>query len=721
VKLNRQQQVAVRHVDGPLLVLAGAGSGKTRVIVNRISALITDAAIPPWKILAITFTNKAANEMKTRIGAMLPERLADRITMGTFHAVCARILRIEHDALNLKKHFSIADESDQVTRIKRALKEKNYNPDLMIPKVIISKISKAKNYFETPETLHKKAGFNAYENAVADIFDIYQKGLRADQSLDFDDLITETVKLFQNEPRILNKYQDKYKYILIDEYQDTNNAQYVFVKLLSNRYRNVMAVGDDDQSIYQWRGAEISNIFNFQDDFPGAKVIKLEQNYRSTGVILKAASGLMHRNEKRNPKTLWTENKGGELIVQQTWSNDREEARAICRVIENNVRQSKRCYSDYAILYRVNAQARVLEETFQNRKIPYRVIGNISFFKRKEVKDLLAYIRLVLNTDDSVSCRRILNVPRRGIGKTSIENLEIIADKNRTDLFSAIRIAVQDDQMNIRNRAALSSFIDLIQMLKKIEHNQSAEEFVQRLLEYTGYKKMYEQQESNDSRASIEIIGEFENTVADYVMRGDESLQGFADYLSLYSDSEDSDAEVNTNQVQLMTLHNAKGLEFPCVFITGLEEELCPLIRNKQDSISVELLEEERRLLYVGMTRAREELHLYNADRRFLYGRDVFRVASRFLGEIPSECVRTIWNDENSGKHNEIKPVIGSKDFKNGDRVMHPGWGRGTVLNRFGTGPTAKLVIKFDRGFKKKLVVGLANLVNLNRNMSPMN
>ncbi len=718
MKLNRQQELAVRHVDGPILVLAGAGSGKTRVIVKRIANLITDAGIYPWHILAITFTNKAANEMKTRLETMLQESDSRKITVGTFHSVCTRILRFEHNALKLSRNFSIADEANQLTRIKRALKETGANPDILTPKLLISKISRAKNQFETPETWQNKSGYNPFNKTFAEIFQLYQQGLKADQSLDFDDLITETVRLFQNEPHILSKYQDKYRYILIDEYQDTNNAQYMFVKLLSGRYRNVMAVGDDDQSIYQWRGAEISNIINFHKDFPGAKTIKLEQNYRSTQIILTAASALMRHNKKRNPKTLWTDIQGGELIHLETWLNDKEEARAICRNITNKVNSGFRKYSDYAVLYRVNAQSRVLEEAFQSQKIPYRVVGNTSFFKRKEVKDLLAYIRLVLNTGDSVSCRRILNVPRRGIGKTTLNDLEEVAVRNGTDLFSSIGLLLQTNQLNSRKHQSLEAFVSLINALKKIDQENNAEDVVRHLLQMTGYRESFVIHASAEAKASIEIIDEFVNTVADYVVHGDGSLSGFADYLSLYSDDEDGDLGADTNQVQLMTLHNAKGLEFTGVFIAGLEEELCPLIRNNKESLSAELLEEERRLLYVGMTRARQELHLYNAERRFLYGREMVRQPSRFLYEIPSESLKQVDHARDMMQKTKSNPAAARKSFNSGDRVLHATWGTGTVVDCSGDGPTAKVVINFDRGLKKKLLAGPANLVHLNRNIS---
>nr|HPQ40883.1 UvrD-helicase domain-containing protein [bacterium] len=437
MKLNPQQQDAVNHKDGPILILAGAGSGKTRVIVNRIVKLIESDAVPPWQILAVTFTNKAANEMRERITVMLGLSDTCPVTIGTFHALCVRILRREHPYAGLGGNFTICDDTEQLSRIKRAMTETGVSPDRLTPKSIQATISRAKNDFLSPQKMKQDAGKNMYLSLAAEVYAVYETGLRADQAVDFDDLIVRTVRLFRDEPAVLEKYQNRYRYILIDEYQDTNNAQYQLVLLLAQRYRNIMAVGDDDQSIYRWRGAEVSNILNFSRDFPGTKTIKLEQNYRSTQVILSAASALMTHNTHRTQKTLWTDRQGGELIQVGFWESDRREAEQVATAMQQLVNEGY-AWEDFAIFYRTNAQSRVFEEHFQNSGIPYRVIGNISFFRRREVKDLLAYIRITLNPSDSAALLRIINVPRRGIGKKTIDIITQAAATQATDHFSAI-------------------------------------------------------------------------------------------------------------------------------------------------------------------------------------------------------------------------------------------------------------------------------------------
>ncbi|MBN1878919.1 UvrD-helicase domain-containing protein [bacterium] len=708
--LNHQQEIAVKHKDGPILVLAGAGSGKTRVIVNRINHLICFAGVPAWQILAITFTNKAANEMKERIHSMAGPEV--RLTIGTFHSICAKILRVEHQHLQVHANFTIADEADQVARIKKAMAESGVNPDKITGKQLITAISKAKNRFESPSSMKENASGNPFLQTVADVYEIYERGLRADHALDFDDLIIKSVMLFRQEPAILEKYQNRYRYIMIDEYQDTNSAQYEWVQLLGQRYRNIMAVGDDDQSIYRWRGAEVSNILNFARDFPGAKVIKLEQNYRSTQVILSAASALMSHNIHRNPKNLWTEQKDGDLIIRTIWPTDRSEAEAVGRQITSLVEKKGRKFGEMAIFYRINAQSRLLEEIMHSFQIPYRVVGNISFFKRKEVKDLLAYMRLVLNPFDSGACRRIINVPRRGIGKTTIEILEKEALKRNLDLFSTIE-SISDSGLLTDNKLKnILKFHELILDLIHFERTHRANEFIDYMIDVTGYREMFESEMSTEARTSLEIIEEFENTVAEFSDREESRLADFADYLSLYSESDDDQTEQKRDLVQLMTLHNAKGLEFPVVFITGIEENLCPLIRS-DTSLDPAEIEEERRLLYVGMTRAMEKLFLFAARQRFLYGRPIQQQASRFLAEIPDKCIE----DQSMTMERNFKSPVTElslrSDYKTGDRIRHPSWGLGTVLHCIGSGPQARLTIRFDRFGPKKILAGPANLTRM--------
>lgn len=709
--LNHQQEIAVNHTEGPILVLAGAGSGKTRVIVNRIHRLISECSIPSWQILAITFTNKAANEMRERLQAILGTDI--QLNIGTFHSICARILRVEHQYLGYHSNFTITDEVDQLTRIKKGIQEAGINPEHLTGRQLISMISKAKNRFETPETMLKNAQGNPFYQAVALVYANYERNLKADQTLDFDDLLVKTVLLLKNEPSILEKYQNRFQYILIDEYQDTNPAQYEFVHLLGQRYRNVMAVGDDDQSIYGWRGAEISNILNFTRDFPGAKTIKLEQNYRSTQMILSAASAMMLHNSNRNPKNLWTERRGGDRISRTIWPSDRMEAEAIGCQIEKLIDKGSIKYGDIAIFYRINAQSRLLEEVLQSHRIPYRVIGNISFFKRKEVKDLLAYIRLILNPFDSGACRRIINVPKRGIGKTTVDMLEKLAIQQNCDLFTSIERSLNEKILNEHKLQNVKKFYDIVNELIQYERTHPAAEFIDKMIELTGYRSSYEMDESIEAKTSLEIVDEFLNTVAEFSSRGENRLADFADYLSLYGESDDDQKGLERDQVQLMTLHNAKGLEFPIVFITGLEENLCPLIRADDTSESGSL-EEERRLMYVGMTRAKEKLFLYGANERFLYGRQLQQIPSRFLDEIPDEYIEVVRECSPKGSKTPVTELSTELDYKTGQRIRHPSWGSGTVIHSLGSGPKARLTIRFDRHGLKKIIAGLANLIRLN-------
>ncbi|MGB3974924.1 MAG: UvrD-helicase domain-containing protein [bacterium] len=711
MKLNRQQEMAVRHSGGPILVLAGAGSGKTRIIVNRIHSLVTLSRVPEWQILAITFTNKAANEMRERIAAMPDIIEPGKLTIGTFHSICARILRVEHRRLLFNANFSIVDEAEQVSRLKKAIQQSGYNSNVFTVKVLISLISQAKNRFETPDSMLEKHGVNPFYQGVSDIYKIYQKGLQTDQSLDFDDLIVRTVRLFKDEPDVLEKYQNKFRYILIDEYQDTNNAQYELVRLLGSRYRNIMAVGDDDQSIYRWRGAEISNILNFPNDFPGTKIIKLEQNYRSTQTILSAASALLTHNKLRTPKVLWTDKSHGELITCGIWLDDRAEAEAICDLIKHTIAKNATSYNDFAIFFRINMQARILEEAFRKNRIPYKLVGNTSFFSRKEVKDLLAYIRLVLNPHDSGACRRILNVPRRGIGKITVDLLEKTALEKECSFYLAIDHVITQKLLSNAKTQILETFKELIEKLIRYAAQHNAVEFVDYLLQESSYSAQFDQDISAEAVASLEIIEGFKNTVADYLHRSDGKLAGFADFLSLYSDDEDT-KPMEKDYVQLMTLHSAKGLEFPIVFISGLEEDLFPLVRDEVD-IDPAALEEERRLLYVGMTRAKQKLYLFCAAQRGLYGKIRRQTPSRFLEEIPNEYKTAISNTSKTPFVKRLGGPSPSNTFNPGERIRHPSLGSGTVVDCSGSGPKARITIDFDRVGRKKLIVSLANLIRL--------
>lgn len=700
---------AVNHTTGPALILAGAGSGKTRVIVHRIARLITEYGIPPRQILAVTFTNKAASEMRERILAMpdLPESCP--VMISTFHSLCARLLRWEHTYAGLMPGFTICDDTEQLARIKRVMVDLHMSTDHLKPREVLTAISHAKNRFLTPETLKREAGKNVFMQATAQVYQAYEDGLRADQTVDFDDLIVRIVRLFRDEPVVLEKYQERFRYILIDEYQDTNPAQYELINLLGRRYRNVMVVGDDDQSIYRWRGAEVSNILNFPNDYPGARIIKLEQNYRSTGVILAAASELMRHNTIRTPKTLWTERSGGTKIGVETWPTDREEAEAAAREIRSLVNDGYVEWQDVAVFYRTNAQSRIIEEVFTKERLPHRVVGNISFFKRKEVKDILAYIRLTLNPSDSSAMMRVINVPRRGIGKTTVQVIQSVATERGVDLFTAAETMTGSERLANHKQQAVAGFVELVHDLIRHERNHPPDEFMTYCLERTAYRDVLQHDASSEAAASLEIVDEFMNMVGDFAQRVKGSLTDFADYLSLVSGEEDDGVEGSQSMVSLMTLHNAKGLEFRVVFMTGLEEGLCPLLRAAERD-SIDHLEEERRLVYVGMTRAMERLFMFGAGRRFLHGQVSEQVPSRFLSELPVQYTERL---RRSTKPASPQLIQSNKEYEIGQRIRHASLGTGTILHVAGSGPKAKLLIHFDRFGRKKIQAGLANLTRL--------
>ncbi len=753
ITLNPQQEAAVKHVEGPVLILAGAGSGKTRVIISRIINLIVHHNIPPWNILAVTFTNKAANEMKQRIAALSDIHDADKVTIGTFHSICAQILRREHDCAGLIQSFSIIDDSEQLTRIKRAISDAGFSIDRLNPRAVLDGVSKAKNAFMSPKDLLEQAGFDLFKKWLAAIYDHYESALATDHSLDFDDLIIKTVQLFTDSPDICEKYQRRYRYIMVDEYQDTNHAQYRLILLLSKNYRNLMVVGDDDQSIYRWRGADVSNILNFARDFPGSEVIKLEQNYRSTQIILSAASELMRHNQNRNEKKLWTSREGGEKIQVIAADDDRDEASRIIREIKKLHSNESRDFGEFAVFYRINAQSRVMEEAFISSRIPYRVLGNIGFFKRKEVKDLLAYIRLILNPFDSEACRRIINVPKRGIGRTTIEKIEQYAREHSIDFFSAIESSLENDTFQHFKCEKLNAFNSMIKDLIRVSRTQPLNVFISELIERSGYREFYASDDTVESRSSLEIIQEFESAASDYQTHFGGDLKEFADYLALHESQSEAQDENPTDRnkqvVSLLTLHNAKGLEFPVVFISGVEEGLCPYYRANEE-LAHEELEEERRLMYVGMTRAKEKLHFLFARERMLHGGKHEYKPSRFLKEIPKQYCsydvaqtrqtikmergttdRSIGTGSgvfgrNSGiqssESRQTLPVTSSVkvshpssfiEFKPGERVHHQQYGIGTITQVQGQGPGAKVSIHFDRLGLKKLLLGPARLTKI--------
>ncbi|WP_261806284.1 DNA helicase PcrA [Lapidilactobacillus luobeiensis] len=635
--LNDKQEEAVRTTEGPLLIMAGAGSGKTRVLTHRIAYLIQEKNVMPWQILAITFTNKAAREMRERVERLLGADAAE-VMVATFHALCLRILRREAKKIDYSSSFSIADPAEQLTLVKRILKQLNLDPKRYDPKAILGAISQAKNELQTPKMFAAAAG-QGFEQIVSQVYTIYQREMKRNQSFDFDDLIMETILLFQKDAETLGYYQRRYRYIHVDEYQDTNEAQYQLVRLLGAGYHNVCVVGDADQSIYGWRGANMDNIMNFEKDYPDAQSILLEQNYRSTKNILDAANAVIAHNNYRKPKKLWTDNPTGAKLVYYRAQSERDEANFVVSQIRDGLTQDRRSYGDFAILYRTNAQSRVLEEVLMQANMPYKLVGAHKFYDRKEIKDVLAYLRLVANPADSLSFNRVVNEPKRGLGAGSIGKLQEFADEHDWSLLEAAR-NVDLANLPARARTSLLDFAQLIYDLREQRSILSMTALTKQLLDKSGYQSNLEAQKTVEAETRLENLAEFLTVTQQfddsYQPETDESepLTDFIAGLALTSDQDDLEEDIK--QVTLMTLHAAKGLEFPVVFLIGLEEGIFPLSRALLDD---DALEEERRLAYVGITRAQQQLYLTNAYARMLYGRTQSNPPSRFLGEIDPDVV----------------------------------------------------------------------------------
>ncbi|QNK58413.1 DNA helicase PcrA [Paenibacillus sp. PAMC21692] len=633
-KLNPPQREAVLATDGPLLIMAGAGSGKTRVLTHRIAYLIEKKRVAPWSILAITFTNKAAREMQERVGALVGPSGRD-IWVSTFHSMCVRILRKDIDRIGFTSNFSILDSSDQLSVIRNCMKDLNIDTKKVEPKAVQASIGNAKNELVTPEQLERKIG-DYFDEIVAKVYAMYQKRLRSNNSLDFDDLIMMTIRLFKEMPEVLEFYQNKFRYIHVDEYQDTNRAQYMLCRMLADKHHNICVVGDSDQSIYRWRGADITNILNFEGDYPEARTIMLEQNYRSTGNILDAANAVINLNTGRKPKKLWTEQGPGDLISLYQADSEHDEGYYVTGEIRKNVNKGRR-FSNHAILYRTNAQSRVIEEILIKSDIPYQIVGGIKFYDRKEIKDLLAYLRLMSNPDDDISLTRIINVPKRGIGDTTVGKLEEEAARRGVSIYRVLG-DLGDVEVNGRTRALLGEFYGLIYNLTAMVDYLTVTELTEKVLELSQYKIELQRENTLESKARIENIEEFLSVTMDFEERNeDKSLVAFLTDLALIADidSMGKDAEEekkDDDAVVLMTMHSAKGLEFPIVFIIGMEETVFPHSRALIDN---EELEEERRLAYVGITRAEQRLYLTCARMRTLFGRTNMNMPSRFLGEIP--------------------------------------------------------------------------------------
>ncbi|HAQ6617540.1 TPA: DNA helicase PcrA [Enterococcus faecium] len=729
--MNPRQKEAVLHTDGPLLLMAGAGSGKTRVLTHRIAYLIEEKEVNPWNILAITFTNKAAKEMKERVNAILASGGED-VWVSTFHSMCVRILRRDVDFIGYNRNFTIIDSSEQLTLMKRILKELNIDPKKYDPRSILGTISQAKNSLQTPQDFAKMQG-SYYEEIAAKCYAAYQKELQYNQCMDFDDLIMNTIRLFEEHPDSLTYYQNKFHYIHVDEYQDTNHAQYTLVNLLAGRFRNLCVVGDADQSIYGWRGADMQNILDFEKDYPDAAVILLEQNYRSTKNILSAANQVIENNSNRKPKNLWTENKEGNKITYYRADNERDETRFIVDRMQEEIRSNHRNYGDFAILYRTNAQSRVMEETLLKANIPYKMVGGHKFYDRKEIKDILAYLNVLVNPQDSISFERIVNSPKRGIGPGSIEKLRSFASLHEWPLLEA---AQNVDLANIGGKAGrqLGAFGEMIQEVTQMIPYLTVTELTKEVLDRSGYLEDLKIQNTLEAQARIENLEEFLTVTQEFDKQfeqqneedadaPEEKLTVFLNDLALVSDIDN--LEEDASQVTLMTLHAAKGLEFPVVFLIGLEEGFFPLSRALMEESE---LEEERRLAYVGITRAEEALYLTNAFSRTLYGRTQYNRPSRFVEEIDQELLEIegmrptpkktpVFAKKTAYSYKQPETaVVPSKSatggennsWKPGDKVKHKKWGLGTVVRVSGTSKDLELDVAFPSQGVKRLLAAFA-------------
>jgi DNA helicase-2/ATP-dependent DNA helicase PcrA len=715
--LNPRQREAVEHVEGPLLVLAGAGSGKTRVITYRIANLLTRHKVAPDQVLAVTFTNRAAGEMKDRVGGLLGKKLVEPMWVSTFHSCCARLLRLEAREVGYQPGFSIYDEDDRLRLVKESMHELQVDEKLLKAQVAVWRISDAKNKLLGPEGM--AAGASREDDAIIGrIFELYQKKLRANNAMDFDDLIGLTVGLLKAKPERLAAWQERFPFILIDEYQDINPAQYQMVSLLARKYRNLCVVGDDDQSIYAFRGADIRNILEFEHDYPDAKVIKLEQNYRSTQRILQAAWSVVANNTGRKEKQLWTENPPGELITCYQAPDEVEEARYVVDEILRGNKLSGRKLSDFVVLYRTNAQSRVLEEGLRRELIPYKLIGGMRFYDRLEIKDCLGYLKLIDNEADGVSLKRVLNQPPRGIGEMTVEKVQQHSWARGLTLYGAMREVEAIEALNDRAKKQVRSFVDIIERLRELSTQVGVSELLYQALLDTGYLAFWQKERTREGEMRVENIQELVSAAREFEDRSsDKGLRAYLAMVSLATSMDEKDDK--REQVTLMTLHNAKGLEFPVVFLTGLEENLFPHKNSLQEENGVE---EERRLAYVGITRAREKLHLTCAITRRSFGSSTYNPHSRFLSEIPAELMEG-WKPTLEGQEDGAQGVrvpvyddLPAEDlpeivrFKLGDRVRHEIFGSGLVVQARQEGPDQRLTVSFLNFGQKKLLASKAGL-----------
>ena len=733
--LNDKQKEAVLHTEGPLLILAGAGSGKTRVLTHRIAYLIEECGVNPWNILAITFTNKAAGEMRERVDKIVGFG-SDSVWVSTFHSTCVRILRRHIDLLGYDTNFTIYDTDDQKSVMKDVIRGMELDPKIYKERTFLGVISHAKDELISCEEFLINAGLDYKQQLYARAYREYQIALKKNNALDFDDLIVKTVELFRSHPEVLDYYQERFKYIMVDEYQDTNTAQFKFVSLLAQKYQNLCVVGDDDQSIYKFRGANIENILNFEKVFPDAKVVKLEQNYRSTGNILSAANAVISNNIGRKDKRLWTESEDGEGIYFRQFYNGYEEAEYVSEQIRKSVRQMDSNYQDHAILYRTNAQSRLFEEQFIRDNIPYRLIGGVNFYARKEIKDLLAYLKTIDNGVDDLAVKRIINVPKRGIGLTTIDKVQRFATDHDMSFFEVLEQADGVSELG-RSVAKLKNFALTIQSFRAKAEELSLTELMEDILEVTGYRKELELEGTEEADARIENIDELISKVTSYeenCIDEPPTLSGFLEEVALVADIDNLDAD--ENRVLLMTLHSAKGLEFPYVYLTGMEDGIFPSYMSIAADNPREEIEEERRLCYVGITRAMKKLTMSAARMRMIRGENQFNAVSRFMKEIPKDYLQQgcevkkdktqempkndSWREMKRTFHEKPKAVqqftvtkASSLEYSVGDRVKHIKFGEGTVMDITEGGRDYEVAVEFDNFGRKKMFASFAKLKKL--------
>ncbi|MBT6776984.1 UvrD-helicase domain-containing protein [bacterium] len=714
--LNKTQKEAVEAVNGPVLIFAGAGSGKTRVLTHKLYHLVNEGLFKPEEILAVTFTNKAAKEMKERVLKLL--KTSDlNLSMGTFHSICARVLREDIDVLGFSRHFAIYDVKDQLDLVKVLFESFEISKNLITPNQLRNQISLFKNKMMEPKAVESKAK-TILEKTVSKIYKEYQKNLKLNDALDFDDLLTFPLEIFKKKPSVLKKYQKRWKYILVDEYQDTNRAQFQFLTNLASAHENICVVGDDDQSIYGWRGADVSNILDFEKTFSSCKVFKLEKNYRSTQEILNAATAVVMHNDKRASKNLVAANGSGETLGLLETIDEQEEASAVVSSIEKEIKLNKRTFNKFSVLYRTNAQSRALEESFIRQGIPYNIIGSVRFYERKEVKNVIAYLRLVVNLKDTISLRRIINFPARGIGAKTIDKCVEQAKKDKIEFIDVLK---NPNNMEIRGKQAdaLFKFYNIIIKYHDLRKKLSASELARSLVEEIGILTHFKESKEPDAKDRFDNVAELLTSIEEFSVRNpDSELSTFLENVSLQTDIDNwNDTD---NRVTLMTIHSSKGLEFPVVFIAGMDEGLFPLFRSLDDKSE---LEEERRLFYVALTRAEEKVYLlYATNRRRMGAETVNGLPSRFINEIPEEALDRIsfssavtrkfvaGKRKKDGLTQMVRTVTDFDDFQVGDNVEHSIFGAGKIMALSGIGENQRVGVVFNDGTRKKLIVKFANL-----------